>query len=410
MSERESKVSRRQFIGGTVGGLVVGGLAGYGAGMLTAPPQVVPGAGVTTTVTQTVTGPAPGKKIKAGFIYVGPVGDFGWSYGHDRGRKYLAKLPWLETFYAEAIPEPEVGGAIDRMVAEGADVVFTTSFGYMDPTVAAGPKYPDKYFWHCSGYKRAENVGTYFAEFYQLYYLCGLAAAGVSKTNKIGYVAAHPIPEVVRHINAFVLGAREINPKIEAYVVWLFSWFDPAKTRDAAVSLIESQNCDVLAYTEDSPTTLQVAEEYQGKGKPVWSFSHYSDMTRYGPKAHLTGQVVDWGLMYEYILAYQYAQAFRSMDLWWRLGDGGDTIDGWRASDGGVTLAPVNPAIPENVRNLIDKRRKEMNAQLFEPFTGPIKDQDGNLKLAAGQRATHDDLWTMDWFVEGVNKASRIPK
>lgn len=133
-------------------------------------------------------------------------------------------------------------------------------------------------------------------------------------------------------------------------------------------------------------------------------------MTRYGPKAHLTGQVVDWGLMYEYILAYQYAQAFRSMDLWWRLGDGGDTIDGWRASDGGVTLAPVNPAIPENVRNLIDKRRKEMNAQLFEPFTGPIKDQDGNLKLAAGQRATHDDLWTMDWFVEGVNKASRIPK
>ena len=183
MSERESKVSRRQFISGTVGGLVVGGLAGYGAGMLTAPPQVAPGA--TTTVTQTTTAPAPGKKIKAGFIYVGPVGDFGWSYGHDRGRKYLAKLPWLETFYAESIPEPEVGAAIDRMVAEGADVVFTTSFGYMDPTVAAGPKYPDKYFWHCSGYKRAQNVGTYFAEMYQLYYLCGLAAAGVSKTNKI---------------------------------------------------------------------------------------------------------------------------------------------------------------------------------------------------------------------------------
>jgi len=416
----EEKVSRRKFITGTIGGLAVGALAGYAGGASTVPPAV-------TTVTTTAG--APTKRIKAGFIYVGPVGDFGWTFGHDRGRKYaLEKLPWLDTIYAESVPEAEAAGPIDRMIADGADIVFTTSFGFMDPTIAAGQRHPDKTFMHCSGYKRSRNVGTYFAEFYQLYYLNGLAAGAVSKTGKIGYVAAHPIPEVIRHINAFVLGAREVNPQIECSVVWLFSWFDPSKTRDAAVSLIESQNADVLAYTEDSPTTLQVAQEYQDKGRPVWSFSHYSDMTNYGPKAHLTGQVVEWGLMYEYILSKLYAGNWRPEDLWGRIGDGvgykwqlpeskstAEAVEGTfevipgqqEFYDNVVHLAPLNPAIPEMYRALILRRYEEMKEMLFEPFTGPIKDQDGNLRLEAGQRATHDDLWGMNWFVEGI--PSRIP-
>jgi simple sugar transport system substrate-binding protein len=282
---------------------------------------------------------------------------------------------------------------------------------------------------HCSGYKRSKNVGTYFAEFYQLYYLCGLAAGAMSKTGKMGYVAAYPTPEVVRHINAFVLGAREVNPKIEASVVFLFSWFDPGKTRDAAVSLIESNNADVLAYTEDSPTTLQVAQEYQDKGKPVWSFSHYSDMTKYGPKAHLTGQVVEWGLMYEYILSKLYAGTWRPEDSWARIGDGmgykwklpeakstAEAVEGTFETlpgqtdfyDNVVHLAPLNPAIPDQYRALIVRRYEEMKEILFEPFTGPIKDQDGNVKLQPGQRATHDDLWGMDWLVEGIT--TKIPK
>lgn len=415
----EEKVNRRKFITGTVGGLAVGALAGYAGGVSTTP-------GAVTTVTTT----APAKRIKAGFIYVGPVGDFGWTFGHDRGRKYaVQKLPWLDTVFAESVPETEAAGPIDRMIADGADIVFTTSFGFMDPTIAAGLRHPNKTFMHCSGYKRSRNVGTYFAEFYQLYYLNGLAAGAVSKTGKIGYVAAHPIPEVIRHINAFVLGAREVNPKIECSVVWLFSWFDPGKTRDAAVSLIESQNVDVLAYTEDSPTTLQVAQEYQDKGRPVWSFSHYSDMTNYGPKAHLTGQVVEWGLLYEYILSKLYAGNWKPEDLWSRIGDGtgykwqlpagkttAEAVEGkfevipgqQEFYDNVVHLAPLNPAIPEMYKALIIKRYEEMKEMLFEPFTGPIKDQDGNLRLQPGQRATHDDLWLMDWFVEGI--PSKTPK
>lgn len=420
----EQNVSRRKFITGTIGGLAVGALAGYAGGIGTAP------AGITREVTTTTTAAAPAKRIKAGFIYVGPVGDFGWTFGHDRGRKYVVqKIPWLDTVYAESVAEAEAAGPIDKMIADGADIVLTTSFGFMDPTIAAGERHPDKTFMHCSGYKRSKNVGTYFAEFYQLYYLCGLAAGAMSKTGKMGYVAAYPTPEVVRHINAFVLGAREVNPKIEASVVFLFSWFDPGKTRDAAVSLIESNNADVLAYTEDSPTTLQVAQEYQDKGKPVWSFSHYSDMTKYGPKAHLTGQVVEWGLMYEYILSKLYAGTWRPEDSWGRIGDGmgykwklpeakstAEAVEGTFETlpgqtdfyDNVVHLAPLNPAIPDQYRALIVRRYEEMKEMLFEPFTGPIKDQDGNVKLQAGQRATHDDLWGMDWFVEGI--PTKIPK
>lgn len=402
----EEKKPRREFLktaSAGIAGLAVGGAGGY----LAAPARLEE---------KRVEVPVE-RKLKAGFVYVGPVGDFGWTFGHDRGRKYAAqRLPWLDTVFIESVPEPEAGGAIDRLVAEGANVIFTTSFGFMDPTIEAAKKHPNVLFEHCSGFKRAPNVGTYFAEFYQLYYLNGMAAGAVTKTNKLGYVAAHPIPEVIRHINAFVLGAKSVNPDIEATVVWLFSWFDPGKTREATVGLVETKNADVVAYTEDTPTTLQVAQEYTDRGRPVWSFSHYSEMMQYGPKAHLTGQIVNWGVMYEQILAKAYAGAWSSEDLWWRIGDmmpirwrqPPERSTAEKADGSAVNLAPLSPAIPSNVRQLILQRYEEMKELMFEPFTGPISDQDGKPRVPAGQRLGYDELWSMDWFVEGIT--TRIPK
>ncbi|MCX8183186.1 MAG: BMP family ABC transporter substrate-binding protein, partial [Crenarchaeota archaeon] len=180
------------------------------------------------------------RKLKAGFIYVGPVEDFGWTAAHDQGRRYVEKIfPWLETVYVESVPEAEAARYIERLITEeNVDVVFTTSFGFMDPTIEVARKYPNKMFFHCSGFKRAPNSGTYFADFYQVYYLNGLMAGALTKSNKVGYVAAYPIPEVLRHINAFALGVKEANPEAKVYVRWLFAWYNPTGAREAAQALV----------------------------------------------------------------------------------------------------------------------------------------------------------------------------
>ncbi len=358
------------------------------------------------------------KKLKAAWVYVGPVGDYGWTFAHDLGRKFVEeKFPWLETTYVESVAEGDAMRIIDRFIQEeDADVVFTTSFGYMDDTIKAGEKYPDKIFFHCSGYKRRENVGTYFAEFYQLYYLNGLMAGALTKSNKLGYVAAHPIPEVVRHINAFALGAREVNPDATVDVRWLFSWFDPAKAREAAESMI-AQGVDVLAFTEDTPTVIEVAQEYTEKGQPVYSFAHYSSMQRFGEDACVSGQLVNWGVLYLDILAKVYAGAYTPKDLadvdyWWMLREKAVELGSKR----GVPINPKfegplkekkvkDPILGEiSVYDLIFTRMEQMAEEtvVFDPFSGPIRDQDGKERIPAGTRATHDDLWTMDYFVEGV--------
>jgi len=387
-----------------------------------------------TTVATTVTTGVPAvKPLRVGYIYVGPVGDFGWTYAHDRGRKWAdERFKNVESSYIESVPEAECLGAIESLIAKGVDLVITTSFGYMDPTAEAAEKHPDKYFVHISGYKSGaagnapENMSAAFAEFYQLYYLNGLAAGAVTQTGVVGYVAAHPIPEVVRHINAFVLGAnyaykKRTGKNIKAYVDWLFEWFNPAKTRTAATALVEEKGADVLAFTEDSPTTLQVAEEYQNKGNKVWSFSHYSDMRKYGPTAHLTGQIVNWGPIYLDFYRMIATGTWQTVDIWTRIGD--YVPYRWRrpvekstagTPEGTVYLAPLNPAIPEEWRNLIKQRYEEMKELLFEPFTvegnlgEPIRDQDGNVRIKAGERPDHDMLWSMDWFVEYIE--SKLPR
>jgi simple sugar transport system substrate-binding protein len=243
----------------------------------------------------------------------------------------------------------------------------------------------------------------------------------------VGYVAAHPIPEVVRHINAFVLGAnyaykKRTGKNIKAYVNWLFSWFDPGKTRQAATALIEESKADVLAFTEDSPTTLQVAEEYTTqKGRRVWSFSHYGDMSQYGPNSHLTGQIVNWGPIYLEFYRMVATNTWKPVDIWTRIGD--YMPYRWRQPvekstagqvDGTLQLGKLHPVIPSEWQAEIKRRYEEMKELLFEPFSvegnlgEPIRDQKGEVRIKAGERADRDMLWNMDWFVEYI--LSELPR
>ncbi|MDD5090519.1 MAG: BMP family ABC transporter substrate-binding protein [Candidatus Wallbacteria bacterium] len=353
------------------------------------------------------------RKFKAGLIYVGPVGDYGWSNAHELARlQVMKKIPWLQSIVVESVPEADSARVIDRLILEEkCDAVFTTSFGYMDATVDAAKRYPNKLFMHCSGYKREKNLGTYFAELYETYYLCGLMAGALSKTGKIGYVGAHPIPEVVRHINAFAIGIREINPEAKLSVKWLFSWYDPAKAKEAAEALV-AEGCDAISFTEDSPAVIQVGEAHTNAGKPVYTFSHYSAMLKFGENSVVSGQLVDWTGMYEKTLSAMHTGTWQSEDLWWLLKEGAAVLGAdfrqtinYRHIDmlKGVTRE-IEGFGAINAYDLVNKRLDQMKAdpRSFDPFTGPIKDQTGAIRIPEGHVADHDALWSMDWFVEGV--------
>jgi basic membrane protein A and related proteins len=365
------------------------------------------------------------ENLKACFIYVGPIGDVGWTAAHDVGRLYVdEKYDWLETAYAESVPEADSERFIDRFVVEeNCDVVFTTSFGFMDATLAAAEKYPDNYFFHVSGYKRAPNMGTIMADFYQLYYLNGLMAGALTESDKVGYVAAHPIPELVRHINAFTLGVNETNPEATVEVSWIFEWYDPATARESAEALI-SNGVDVLAFTEDTATVVQVAEEYTENGEDVYVFGHYNPMAQFGPNSLVSGQLVDWGVLYEDVLTKIYLGIYTTKNL--------DTVDYWALLNPGLNMGapaavelggdfdnPINPVFDDalkavmvdddllgeiSVYDLVFARIGQMKdpAILFDPFTGPINNQEGVLTIQPNQRLTVLELNTIDWFVEGV--------
>jgi simple sugar transport system substrate-binding protein len=363
--------------------------------------------------------PIADKKLKAGFVYVGPVGDYGWSHAHDMGRKFAEKqLPWLETVFIESVAEADSARIIDRFVQEEkCDVVFTTSFGYMDDTIKAGQKYPDQHFMHCSGFKQAKNVGTYFADLYQTYYLNGLMAGALTKSNKIGYVGAFPIPEVVRHINALALGIKAVNPKAEVHVRWIYAWYGPDKAREAAEALI-AEGCDALAFTEDTPAVIEVGQEHTEKGKQIYTFSHYSPMQPYGKDSVVSGQLVDWGVMYEQILKDLHDGTWTNKDYWWLAAEKAVIL-------GGAFDAPINPNFIEplkaisvktddfgslSVYDLVFKRYGQMQKgpDTFDPFAGPIVDNTGKEQVKAGSRASKADLLSIMYYVDNV--VGSIPK
>lgn len=325
--------------------------------------------------------------LKIGFVYVAPIGNAGWTYQHELGRRALqAKLgDKVKTSYVENVSEgADSERVIRQMAADGNGLIFTTSFGYMNPTIKVAQAFPKVKFEHCTGYKRRVNVATYSARFYEGRFLAGLVAGHMSKGGVIGYVAAFPIPEVVQGINATLLGARKANPKIRIKVVWTSAWFDPAKDREAADTLI-SQGADVLVNHTDSPTVVQVGEE-----KGVWTTGYESDMSKYGPKTCLTSTVMNWD-------QYYLKRAGMVLDGTWK------STDTWGGVDSGmIKMAPLNKAVPAPVAKELEIATNAIAAGRYKPFVGPVLNQAGKVAIAAGQILTDPQILSMNWFAQGV--------
>jgi basic membrane protein A len=367
--------------------------------------------------------PAAGEEtIKAGFIYIGPAGDFGWTYAHDQGRLFAEEqLPWLETVVVESVPEGDAVRFIDRLVQEQkVDVIFTTSFGYMEDTIKAAAKYPDVKFFHCSGFMRSANMGTYMGDMFQIYYLNGLIAGAMTKSDKIGYVAAFPIPELFRHMNAFAIGIKEVNPDAEVHVKWTYAWYGPDKAREAAEALV-AEGCDVLGFTEDTPTVIEVAQEYQEKGKDVYALSHYSPMQAYGPEAVITGQLTDWGPLVVQALEDTKAgkaEDLTNYDLLWLMEDGVVELGAeWENKISPIYIDTLKGITTDSedfgsisIYDLVMKRYDQMmmGRDSFDPFTGPIYDQDGNMTVAEGEVASIGHLFA-DMMYQVDNFATPLP-
>lgn len=332
------------------------------------------------------------RTLKVGFVYVSPVGDAGWTYAHDVGRRELEKLPYIETTRAvESVGETaDATRVMTQLAAADFNLIFATSYGYMEQTAAAAKQFPNVIFMHCSGYRTGPNLGTYFGKMYQARYLTGLVAGKMTETDLIGYVAAHPIPEVIRGINAFTLGVRKVNPEARIRVVWTYTWFDPPKERQAAVSLIEV-GADVIAQHQDTPGPQQAAEE---AGK--YSIGYNVDMSRFAPRAHLTGAVWDWGVVYTAVAESVHKGTWTNEPIWWGI------------KTGLVGLAPFGPMVPDNVRGLVEAEKAKIEAGELKIFSGPIRGQDGEMIIPAGKTLTDEELFAMSYFVEGVE--GEIPR
>ena len=332
-------------------------------------------------------------KLKIGFVYVSPIGDAGWTYQHELGRRQLVKElgDKVETKFVESVPEgAEAERVIRELAASGHKLIFTTSFGYMNPTIKVAKLFPKTTFAHATGYKAAKNVSNYVARFYEGRYLTGLVAGAMTKSKTVGYVAAFPIPEVVRGINAFTIGLRTVQPDAQVKVIWVNSWFDPGRERQAADTLI-AQGADVVTHHTDSTAPTIAAQE-----AGVWSIGYHSDMAKYGPKAHLTAATHLWGDYYVAVTKAVLAGNWKSDSVWGGL------------KDGMIALAPLNPAVPADVAARVAGQEKAMRAGSFHPFQGPVRDQSGKVRIPAGSVMSDADLSRMDYYVEGV--VGSLPK
>jgi len=325
--------------------------------------------------------------IKAAWIYVGPVGDAGWSFAHDLGRKAVeAKFgDGVKTTFVEKVPEgADAERVIRDLATQGNKIIFATSFGYMDAMLKVAGEFPDVKFEHATGYKTAPNLRIYDASFYQDTYMAGVIAGKMTKTNTLGFVGSFPIPEVLRNINAFTLGAQSVNPKIKTKVVWVNTWFDPPKESEAAQSLI-NQKADVLLQNTDSTAVLQTAEK---NGK--YAFGWDSDMSTFGPKAHLGSAIVNW--------APYYIKAVEEL----KAGTWKTERTVWGVKEGLNDLIKIADVVPEDAKKRVEEIKAGMKDGSFEVFTGPIVDNTGKERLA--KDAKGDQAWRdkIDFYVKGV--------
>jgi basic membrane protein A len=330
------------------------------------------------------------KKPRVAFVYIGTPGDGGWTYEHDQGRKQMEEAHGITATVVENVPESADAERIIEELAQNHDIIFTTSFGYMDQTLAVAQRYPEVKFHHVSGYKTHDNMTNYFGKNYEASYLAGIAAGKMTKTGIIGYVGAFPIPEVIYNINAFKLGIESVNPDAVVHVVWSNTWYDPTVERQAAISLLDL-GADVLLAYQDSPSTIQAAAE-----RGALAGGNDSDMTRFAPEAYLTNPTWHWGTYYEKVVQ--------------------DWIDGtWTNEpyvgsmrDGMVGLAPLGPSIPDDVKALVESAKEKIISGEFDVFKGPLVDQEGNVRVAEGQVMTHAEVLEMNWFLKGIE--GKIPQ
>ncbi len=324
-------------------------------------------------------------KLKVGFIYVGPIGDGGWSFAHNDGRLYLEEELGVQTIYREAVPEgPDVEKVMKDMIDQGAKVIFATSFGYMDYMEKVSKEYPDIKFFHCSGYKTTENMANYFGRMYEPRYLSGIVAGMKTQSNKIGYVAAFEIPEVIRGINAFTLGVQSVNPDAKVIVRWTRTWYDPVKEKEAAKALLD-EDVDVIAQHQDTTGPQQAAEE-----AGVYAIGYNTDSFDKAPGSYMTAPIWKWGPYYVEQVKSIIEDRWEKHSYW-----GG-------MKDGIVELAPLSKNAPEGASEKVEEVKKKILDGEFNIFKGPIKDQDGNLVVEDGQVLTDKEMLSMNWFVEGV--------
>lgn len=326
--------------------------------------------------------------FQVGFIYVGPTGDLGWTYEHDQGRLAVEEAygDQVETVFLESVPEgADAERAITTMILGGADMVFTTSFGYMEATNAVAAQFPDVLFEHATGYLREhDNVSTYSARFYEGRAVLGHIAGQMTETNTIGYIASFPIPEVIRGINSAYLHAREVNPDVEMRVVWVYTWFDPAEEGAAAQALIDA-GVDVIMQHTDS-TAPQAAAQEAG----IYSFGQASDMFQFAPAPRIASIIDNWA-------PYYVERVGAAIEGTWEQSDRWDGI-----AEGMVEIGEMTDAIPEEVRASAQEMIDAMAAGEYHPFTGPINRQDGTAWLADGEVADDGTLAGMDFYVEGI--------
>ena len=348
----------------------------------------------------TVTAANAADKVKVGFVYLTTPGDHGWTYAHEVGRLQVEKHfgDKVETTFVENVPEgPDSARVIRELAKQGNDIIFTTSFGYMDHTIKVAKEFPDVKFEHITGYKRSPNVATGNIRFYEGRYVQGVVAGLMSKSNKIGYLASFPIPEVIQGINAFGIGLRSVNPKAEVSVIWVNSWYDPVKEADAAKVHI-AEGADILAQHTDSPAMLQTAQK-----AGVYGFGQSSDMKAFAPKAQLFSAVNNWG-------PYYIQKIQQLMDGTWSTGEGpghwaGNTWLGM--SDDYLVLSPFEN-MPADVAKAAAKAAADVKSGKIKIFTGPIKDNAGKLRVPAGKTLNDGELFqTLDYYVDGIS--GKIP-